>query len=89
MGLHCSLFLDVLLQRVVSVPDGCLGVATIGQRVVNALPQCIPLTDVEAHSSQYGQPSWVPRHFKDPTAESVPHLVPQFNLLHSCSCVFL
>lgn len=30
-------FTDVLLQRVVPVPHGCLGVVTVGQRVVNTL----------------------------------------------------
>lgn len=53
-------FTDVLLQRVVSVPHGDLGVATIGQRVVNTLPQCIPPPDVEACGSYCREPSRVP-----------------------------
>lgn len=61
MNMHwSSSFIAVLIQRVVSVLHGCLGVAAIGQRLVNTLPQCIPPPDVEACSSTYGEPSGTP-----------------------------
>lgn len=50
-------FTAILIQRVVSVSHGCLGVAAIGQRVVNALPQCVPPPNIEACGSSYWEPS--------------------------------
>ena len=51
---------DVLLQRVVSVPHGDLGVATIGQCVVDTLPQCVPPADAAARGSDYWEHSRIP-----------------------------
>ncbi|GLD64476.1 uncharacterized protein AKAME5_001602000 [Lates japonicus] len=65
--------IGIFIQRVVSAPDGCLGVAAIGQRVVNTLPQCVPPPDFEACSSHYEEPSQAPGRSKDPTAEYCPH----------------
>lgn len=81
-------FTAILIQRVVSVPDGCLGVAAIGQCVVNALPQCVPLPDSEACGSHYWEPSKVTGRSQALTAEHWPHLASQLFLRYSCSYIF-
>lgn len=52
----------VHFQRVVSAPDGGLGLVAVGQRVVNVLPQRIPPPHSEARGSDYWKPSGAVEH---------------------------
>lgn len=80
----CLSPLAVLIQRVVPVPHGGLGVAPFSQCVVDALPQCLPLPDFKACGSYF----WERSRPQNTTAESSSHLASQLLVLHPCLCLF-